>query len=487
MSTYSINISTSTESTSNTDIQEILNNLPDNLDKEISPRDIRNAVISDWDVPSFKETKPASSSISYIGIDTGNTTSRDIKMKIYFGKRELNGSVIMSTFSFPDLINSDSADIFLYNTKIDTHSQLKTRISILAGSNHNFYDISPYIQSQVVTGTAGQSLSLDLINQSGDISLKSDYGTVSINGAIFPTIVSNNASASNNKVLRYNENGLYWDDISVSFYNTVGVTGSELNIFGTPVLVNNNPIEYTNAMQTPKAFNGVSMGRSFDNMPIVEVIREILYPYLPPICSLFVNQSVAEFGTFPTISLNYSVTKRTLDINSTILINMMPSSIPPISSTSYVTVTGTVSGIYIPNSNTIFTITATDGTQSISASQSLSYIYPYFTGLLNSYPINLTGLPTLNKLVEANGDKTIGLVGSGYIYFIYDSNYPLLTRIFDDNNEIYGPSSSMTSFTYSTVTLTSPDWLWASHQFKVYRSISSYLINPPSVNYQFKY
>ena len=119
----------------------------------------------------------------------------------------------------------------------------------------------------------------------------------------------------------------------------------------------------------------------------------------------------------------------------------------------------------------------------------MKFVYPYFHGLLSSPVINFAGLSTLNKTVDSQNDQIVSLLGSGYIYFIYDNSYPLLNKIFDENNnEIYGASSSWSSFTYSVVTLTSPSWLWASHQFKVYRSMtSSYSFSPPAINYQFKF
>lgn len=496
--TYSINISQPTESTSYGDITFLLNNLPDNVNKEINPKDVRDAILSNWDLPGFKETKGTYSTIAYIGVDSGNPLDRDIKMKMYFGKREYMGQMILSTYSvfqqgeqFDSFVDGDT-DIYLFNTKIDTHSQLKTRISFLSGTNHTLYGKSPYIQSQIVTGTAGQIPSLDIVNPStsgGGVIITSEYDRVTLNGLAYPTITETSASASHNRVLRYNNGQLYWDDISVNFYNTVGATGSSLNIFGTPVLVNGSPIEFSSVKKTPIPFYGVDAGRTFSNVAIVEILREILYPYLSPLCTLGINQKIAEFGTFPTIKLYYSVTKRTNNVNTIGLSNMIPSSLPPIINNGHFTVTGTANGVYISNTNTSFQITANDGTQSISASQSLKFVYPYFHGLLTNPVINFAGLSTLNKTVDDQTDQIASLLGNGYIYFIYDNAYPLLNKILDENNnEVYGASSSWSSFTHSVVTLTSPSWLWASHQFRVYRSMtSSYSFTPPSSNYQFKY
>jgi hypothetical protein len=506
--TYSINISQSTESTSYVDFSYIdtsggtfsdgnpyfiLNSLTDNFNKEVNPRDIRDSILSNWNLPGFKETQNISS-IGYIGVDSGNPFNRDIKSKIYFGKRSFSGTYSYSSqyMIMKESLLSNDVDVFFYNTKPDTYSQLKTRISFLSGTNHLLYNNAPYFQSQAVIGTAGQVLSLDIINPStsgGNISISSLYDRVFLNGISYPTILETSASASNNKVLRYNNGQLYWDDISVSFYNTVGLTGSMLNIFGNPVSINGMPIEFSCSKKTPISFHGVRSGRTFSSVAIVEVLREILYPYLLPLCGLSINHTVAEFGTFPSIKLYYSITKRTNNINTIALANMIPGSLPPIITNGHVTIAGTANGVYISNTNTSFQITVNDGTQSVIASQSLNFVYPYFYGLLTNPFISFSGLSTLNKLVDYQRDQTIPLLGSGYIYFIYDNSYPVLNSIYDsNNNEIYGPSSSFSTFTYSVVTLTSPSWLWTSHQFKVYRSMtSSYFFTLPSSNYQFKY
>jgi hypothetical protein len=103
MMTFSINIGTSTEAANynimgatGIDLSSILDILPDNTDKEINPKDIRDAVLTSWSGSAFNQTVASQSNISYIGIDNGNTifTDKDIKSKIYFGKRNFGTSSI---------------------------------------------------------------------------------------------------------------------------------------------------------------------------------------------------------------------------------------------------------------------------------------------------------------------------------------------------------------------------------------------------------
>lgn len=133
MATYSINISQPTEATSdtsydvvyNTGVPNIISLLSDNDDKEVSPKDIRDAILSTWYLPAFKETSSTQSgNISYVGVDSGNPSDRDVKNKIYFGKRQYFSKEIMNS----SLLTND-VDVFFFNTKIDTISQLKTRLS----------------------------------------------------------------------------------------------------------------------------------------------------------------------------------------------------------------------------------------------------------------------------------------------------------------------------------------------------------------------
>ena len=86
--TFSINIGQLTEATRKTDIFSVLNDIQDNTQKLISPRDVRDAVLSTWANTPFKVTTPNSlSNYEYIGIDSSNPGNRDIKQKILLGKR----------------------------------------------------------------------------------------------------------------------------------------------------------------------------------------------------------------------------------------------------------------------------------------------------------------------------------------------------------------------------------------------------------------
>jgi hypothetical protein len=497
MSTFSINISTPISSTSyqlvggtgySPDyLNNILNRLRDNSDKEINPVDLRDTILSLYSSVPFKETR--SSSIEYIGIDTLNPSGRDLKRKILIGKRSFSG-----TFSYQpshDILNntlySNDIDHFLFNTKPDTISQLTTRIGIISGSNSSLFALYPYFQSQRVSGVS-QSLSLDFVSQNGDVRFVSTSGRVGINNTYFPTVSESSASASSvGRTLFYQDGTFSWGDIVLPQLDTIGTTGSQLDIFGTPVNINFFPIEFTDSRMVPVSFSDVTTGTTFSNQPLSDVLRRMIYPYLPPLCSIRLlppfNSGYVEVGTFPIPVLEYTITKRTLPTLLTGLSNMIPSVYPPIVTPGQITITNTSNGVVISpitNTSTQFTITVSDGTQSNSASTEITGIYPFFFGFSNLNNMTSVGLGGLTKLIEPQGDKIIDITGTGNYYFIYDYNYGPLSDIYDSFGNTVFNNFSATSSIFS-----SPTGLWAGKQFWVYKWISVPQVGPPSENFQF--
>jgi hypothetical protein len=510
MMTFSINIGTSTEASNYNimgatavDFTSVLDVLYDNTNKEINPEDIRDVVLTSWSSSAFKQTIASQSTISYIGIDNANTDylNQDVKSKIYFGKRYYSGTNSNIDVMTSSLLSSD-ADVFLYNTKRDTVSNNRTRIAILAGTNSSLYANSPYIQSQIVTVGTYSSLSLDITNPTllggtaTTINLNSDYGTVSINNIVFPRPQQSQGmdvgltAAGDGRVLSWDNGKMIWSDITFSASSFIGVTGSATNIYGTPVNVNGHPFEFTESAPCPIEIGDIKFGETFNSVSIVEMLRRIAYPYLPPLCSLSIlppySSGYVEIGTSPLVKLSYTINKRSLPTQTTTLSYMIPSSYPAITTPGQSTVTGTVSGVVITpvtSATSSFTITVTDGTQSNSSTTTLNGVYPYFYGFSPLTTMTTAGLASLTKTIEPKGDKSIDIYGSGNLYFIYDSNYPVLTSIYDNQ----GNNIISSSFSSSLLTLSSPTGLWASKQFRIYQWNSVPLIGPPSVIYQFKY
>ena len=491
MQTFSVNISQPSETTNYplpSNFDYILDELVDNDSKLISPRVLRDTMLSLWSSVPFKETS-ASSSVSYIGLDSSNPSDRDLKYKILLGKRSYSGTNSYS--SSYDIMNSNllssDVDLFFYNTRLDSDSNNSTKIAMLAGTNISLFTSAPYLQSQVVESTTTQSASLDIYNPSGNVSITSLYGTVSINGIILPTILESTASASTSKVLKYYNGKAIWDYLSLPTTSSIGTTGSYLNITGD-VNVNGYSLTFTDTRRVPVQFGDIKPGSTFSDFSIVETLRRMVYSYLGPACSISLSgvysSGYVEVGTSPNPLISYTIIKRTNSTLLTGLSNMIPSFYSPITSSGQVVVSGTSSGIVIsPISATAtqFKITVTDGIQTASASTSLTGIYPYFYGFSGLSVMNTIGLASLSKLVHSKFDNTIYLSGSGNLYYIYDSSYGLLSNIYDkDNNIITG------SFSSSLITLSSPSGIWAGKQFYVYQW-DSVTFGPPTVNFRFEY
>jgi hypothetical protein len=125
--TYSINVGTIIESVRKQNVFSVVQELPDNTQKLISPRDVRDAFLSAWANSAFKITTPGIlTSNEYIGIDSGNPDDRDIKKKILLGKRSFGNLDILDN----TLLSTLGSDIYFFNTKDDSATQSSTKISI---------------------------------------------------------------------------------------------------------------------------------------------------------------------------------------------------------------------------------------------------------------------------------------------------------------------------------------------------------------------
>jgi hypothetical protein len=352
--TYSINVGTSLEAYRKSDIISVLKDIPDNTHKLISPRDIRDAFLSTWANSPFKQTKNISG-IEYIGIDSGNPSDRDIKQKIFLGKRSYANLDIMTD----SLLSNKNADIYIYNTKPDSYlTQSSTKVAILAGTNSSLYENAPYIESKIVDNINHFEIRNPSISN-GPISIYSSAGRVAINGIQFPTVSETNANAGNGKVLKYSgtyPNGyLKWADM-VPEKTDVGTTGVPTNIYGSSVSLNGHSLEFVEPSIVPVAVGGVPSGFSFSsnsyysaitatqqNWPLSEVLRKVLYPYVAPTLSLsLVDKTTgsiyAQAGATITAKLDYLFTiyPRTADeyVSNYLILNQINTDAQPIGATA---------------------------------------------------------------------------------------------------------------------------------------------------------
>lgn len=494
--TYSINVGTQVESLKKQDINSVLLDLPDNTQKMISPKDVRDAFLTSWSSSAFKQTI-GTAGLEYIGIDSGNPSDRDIKQKIYIGKRNYAGEDIMNNY----LLNDQNVDIYINNTKPDDYLTQSTSIVILSGTDSFLYEKAPYIESYV----SENSLGLNIVNPSlysGPINIYSATGSVSINNIIFPTVQETSASASNGKILKYRGNfpngGLKWEDPNISI-STIGTPETITNIYGSPSNVNGYSLEFVDDNIVPKTLGGVEIGSSFSsgsfnnqNWPLSEVIRKILYPYVPPTLYLSVtNGTDIYFSTgltqtgyfdytiyrYSNIVSDYSISGTTysgLSYNGNVGEHMNSSFTQSI----YSNIIGTSS----------YVLSADDDDESLTLfTSSVVFEHPSFYGFTTSnIPIDESGSNQLgtfiNKsnrfLVKGTNSVILNYNGSGYMYFIVPFSYSLLSTIKDPNEFIIHSStmSSYSAFTYSSLATTPSGALNLPTPIPTYRIYKTNLI-----------
>ena len=514
-STYSIYVGQVIESTRKPDIFDALSELPNNTQKLISPRDVRDAFLTTWSNSSFKITTGSTfSSYEYIGLDSGNPDDRDIKQRILIGKRSFGNLDIMND----SLLNSSNADIFLYNTKPDSVTQSSTKVAILAGTNSILHLYAPYIEAS--TNVMGDAIDLNITNPSlfgGDINILSTTGRVAINGIVFPTAAETSASASNGKILRYfgtyPSGSMAWDD-SIVTISDIGSPGTETNIYGSPVLLNGQSLEFVDTSLVPITIGGITQGASFptgsfigQDWPLSEVLRQILYPYIEPVLELSIINPItgttyAEAGTTPSLEFDWSITTYARDNNESISdffireslqsfpnfisfgssFSAVPSSVTS-SSFTYVTYSSGISSLdFSIDVSTVVGITASAEPfgYSFSSTQTVSFINPIFYSfdtteiLSGSYSTLQTVASGATKLIEpvmASHSYILPYNGSGYLYFIYPNTFGATISYIKDPNgyTIYDYGFTYSIFTHSSMPF-SPDY---TGSFEIWRTIAT--------------
>ncbi len=446
MKTYSTSNGTSLESSSKSTLIDVLGLIPDNSNKSISPRDFRDAFFTTWENSTIRITH-SGAGIEYIGIDR-----KDVKSKIFLGKKDLNGSNIMSSV----LLSSD-VDIFFYNTKTDSESH-NFKAAFLGGDDSSLWKNSPYLEVDKV----GKSLVLRLINKNGDIILKSS-DRIDLNGIKIPS-----ESNISDMVLdpQFNDGDLYLTLDSKYHLNLRKMNKLD------------NDFLFSNSDPTILDVGGIKSGMTFDSVPISEVIRQILYPYLPTLVKINIPSVIERDHTNNiNIDFEYDVIRRSNDVKSIqIVVENTKTSIltkngPEIKSSGMkvekIKDSISISPKKIINDKVLgdfkIKITAYDGQESSFGESSFNFVYPYFYGILDD---EVDYIPKLNKIIDVRNNQKMVVVGDGYIYFMYPSYYGNLSNIVDvDGVSIYD------KFDFSIVeNVVSPEGKWSDVDFNLYKS-----------------
>lgn len=493
MLTYSINVGTVTESTNLADITEALGQLPDNTTKLISPRDVRDAVFTAWNNSIIKPTTISASTVEYIGLDSSEN-GINLKEKFFLGKRRLSGSDVMDD----TLLNSDT-DLYIFNNKEDSGSQ-DTKVSILSGTDSSLYPNAPYLESSYVIGATSTYLDLNVVNPTGDINIYSEDKEVSINGLIFPTMATN-ATVSNGYTLRVIQDSgkqyLVWEDFTTLNLDSLYSSGT-VSIIGSPVLINGSPIEFTNLLPVPETIGGIEAGTTFSSVPIVNVLNDLLYPYIEPTVDFFItaislsypssiynnssNDVYIEWNALSSIYYTYDINRYTTAITAILAYPGGSNNQPTLTRLS-----GT-SSMFNPVVSSSFAIQVSDGINDPISTANVSFIYPFFWGVTTSN-INFTSVGAtslLNKLVRPKSNITLTLSGDkSHIYFMCPTTYGNLAEIVDDSIG-WNFISSFTKI-HSAITITNLTPFWSGALYDVYSYTAGSGLTTVDSEWTFKY
>ena len=420
-------------------ITEAIQKLPDNNQNLIDPQDLRDAIYTTWINNIFKQTTASGS--YYIGLDS-DSANNILTNPFYFGKRNYLGNNVMN----PTLLNSDT-DIFFFNNKSDSAVQ-NTVVTFLAG-NTTLFSKAPYI----LTSATNSGLDISVINPNGNVNLMAaSNSNIYLNGYKFPS-TNTTASIGDSLVLGAN-NILNWQ-----------TSGSSFN--------------YTNSAPSRAVVGGISLGTTFSNISLTNLLDNMLYPNLGPSCILNIitplgNGNKYEVGALTSssgITYSYTIVPGTLPVISAIISGSV--SITIATGSGFTTIYSGNSFTYSINNSSIstygYTLTIRDIVNLTAISTfNINTYYPYFYGmttLYNSASItSFSGLNSLLKSINNKGNQSLNISGiNSYFYFMYPSYYGTLNKIYDPNNFVV-----TSSFTYSIVIISSPNSYWSNQSYYMY-------------------
>lgn len=172
---------------------------------------------------------------------------------------------------------------------------------------------------------------------------------------------------------------------------------------------------FQNPNPTPVTIGGIPAGSSFSTpTSMQDMWNQLLYPYVSPGVNISISGGgVREFGETNAVTLNWSVTKNSEDIQS-IVVNGIPQSGAPFTSSQ----SGTQNTNATQNVTTTFTINVNDGTSTPSSSTTLIWRNRRYWGKVDLSSIgnpNLTTNPgAVSSIVPLLNDGVIlGLNGAG--------------------------------------------------------------------------
>ena len=216
------------------------------------------------------------------------------------------------------------------------------------------------------------------------------------------------------------------------------------------------------------AIGGIEKGKKYENANVVDIINDLLHPYVAPANVQLtlggVNGGVFEMGSTQSVTgATVNWTRGSQNVTKAeVMVGGSPVGTAEVSSD---TGSSSVSLTQAITTNTTFSARVTDATkQTTGGDVTLTFVYPMYQGVVAANTALDQGAITgLSKVVQTKGDKTYSYttVGSQQVVFAYPASYGDLKSVLDQNN-----FRCLDTFTKTTVTITGLDS--TPQQYNVY-------------------
>ena len=197
----------------------------------------------------------------------------------------------------------------------------------------------------------------------------------------------------------------------------------------------------TSANGATVAIGGIAKGKKYENANVVDIINDLLHPYVAPtnvrLTLAGVNGGTFEMGstqsvTGATVAWTAGSQKVT---KAEVIVGGSPVGSAEVSSdtgSQAVTLTQEV------KANTTFTARVTDATQTTNGSSvSFTFVYPMYQGVVASgSPVDASAIGGLIKIIKGKSTQTVSYTteGSQQVVFAYPKSYGDLKSVLDPNN-----------------------------------------------------
>ena len=218
----------------------------------------------------------------------------------------------------------------------------------------------------------------------------------------------------------------------------------------------NTELRFTKNVGTTVAVGGIAKGTTFSNRKLMDIINEMLYPYVSfSILGFTLSPNGGTYERGSTVSVTNTTTTVALGSEAITSIEILDGGSVLASKTSGFTGNSFAIPISLTVSanKSLTTRVKDDRTTLTRNSASFTFVYPYYYGSLDAGVLDENSIKNLTKIVQQKGNKTFRFTHSNKCCVIaYPASYGNLRTVIDQNN-----FDITSSFTKNTVSITGLD------------------------------